>query len=358
MVTFDRSPIIRRWLKHCGLRCASFAWLAFVLRALKPEVFSSPAKHAELVALLSAYEHFLDQHNRGDMAAVYEEAVKHPDWCPIQAQDCWTELPDTTWSPLQTLLIDSMRGERFHPRAFELSGVRVPRRLMSRKTERLMADVTTNELAFLMSPASAPARTSRKSKIALFHAGGREAEIEEVFRRILATGVPLDQVEIACASDAHVALVWEKALRHNWPVTLGPGIPAAFTRPGRALIGLCDWIETDFSAGHFRRLLQSGDLGVSEEGEGFTAGQAARLLGTCRSRLGACDIWPRARTASQELRISCRGSGCVGRRSCRCAGEGRTDSAGSQLDHGAGGIPARAGAGRQGSAADCGERRP
>ena len=228
---------------------------------LKPEVFSSPAKHAELVASTSAYEHFLRQNQRGDMATVYEEALKHPDWCPVQSQDYWTELPDTVWSPLQRLLIDSMPGERIYPCAFELSGIRIPRRLMSRRTERLMADVATNELAFLMSPASVPARTSPKAKIALFHAGGREAEIEEVFRRILATGASLDQVEIACASDAHVALIWEKALRHNWPVTLGPGIPAAFTRPGRALIGLCDWIETDFSAGHFRRLLQSGDLG-------------------------------------------------------------------------------------------------
>ena len=174
--------------------------------ALKPEVFSSPIKHAELVALLSAYEHFLNQHNRSDMAAMYVEAVNHQDWCPIQSHDCWTELPDTNWSPLQRLLIDSMRGEQFHPQAFELSGVRVPRRLVSRRTERLMADVATNELAFLMSPASLPARTSPESRISLFHAGGHEAEIEEVFRRILAAGAPLDQVEIACASDAHVAL--------------------------------------------------------------------------------------------------------------------------------------------------------
>ena len=52
-------------------------------------------------------------------------------------------------------------------------------------------------------PSSAPTRV----RIDLFHAGGREAEIEEVFRRILATGAPLDQVEIACASDTHIALV-------------------------------------------------------------------------------------------------------------------------------------------------------
>ena len=122
--------------------------------------------------------------------------------------------------------------------------------------------------------------------MALFHAGGREAEVEEVFRRILATGAPLDQVEIACASDAHVSLIWEKALRHEWPVTLGPGIAAPSTRPGRALLGFCDWIETDFSAGHLRRLLQSGDMGIEEEDEGFTAGQAARTLARAEAGWG------------------------------------------------------------------------
>jgi len=60
------------WTTVCELRMAGVR-----PEALKPEVFPSPAKHAELVALLSAYEHFLDQHNRGDIAAVYEEAVKH-----------------------------------------------------------------------------------------------------------------------------------------------------------------------------------------------------------------------------------------------------------------------------------------
>jgi hypothetical protein len=79
---------------------------------LKADAFSSRDKHAELVALLSAYEDFLEQEKRGDMAAVYVEALKHLDWCPIQAQDCWTELPDTQWSPLQRSLIDAMPGER------------------------------------------------------------------------------------------------------------------------------------------------------------------------------------------------------------------------------------------------------
>jgi hypothetical protein len=58
--------------------------------------------------------------------------------------------------------------------------------------------------------------------------------------------------------------------------------------PGRALFGLCDWIETDFSAAHLRHLPQSGDMGLEKEVEGFTAGEAARTL--ARSEAG----WGRA----------------------------------------------------------------
>jgi ATP-dependent helicase/nuclease subunit B len=247
--------------------------------------FESAAKHAEIVALLSAYEGFLNDQGRADMATVYQEALKHRDWCPIQPQDCWTELPDANWNPLQRALLDSLPGERLEPKTFELPGVSMPRRLASARAQRLKAEPGMNPLAFLMTPGFVATTGAPKPEVHLFHAGGREAEIEEVFRRVLATGVTLDHVEIACASDAHLALVWEKALRYTWPVTLGAGIPAAFTRPGRALLGVCDWIETDFSAGHLRRLLQSGDMSV-EQHERFMAGQAARVLARAEAGWG------------------------------------------------------------------------
>ena len=63
------------------------------------------------------------------MATVYQEAVRHQDWCPIQSQDCWTELPDANWNPLQRRLLDSLPGERLQPRAFALPGIDIPRRL-------------------------------------------------------------------------------------------------------------------------------------------------------------------------------------------------------------------------------------
>ena len=226
------------------------------------------------------------EHRRADMAAVYQEAVRHPDWCPIQPQDCWTELPDANWNPLQRRLLDSLPGERLQPRAFELPGFDIPRRLKSlqrtQRVQRRAGDESARvpDDAGLCRTARSEARRSTCFTRAAAKRRSRKSSVA-----FWPPAASLDQVEIACASDAHLALVWEKALRHDWPVTLGAGIPATFTRPGRALLGLCDWIETDFSAGHFRRLLQSGDLSV-EEHEGFTAGQAARVLARAEAGWG------------------------------------------------------------------------
>jgi CRISPR/Cas system-associated exonuclease Cas4 (RecB family) len=239
---------------------------------IPPDAFTSPAKHTELRALLTAYETFLAGEKRGDMATVYEEAVQHPDWCPIQPPDCWTECPDAPWDPLQRALIDRMPGERIVPRAFAIAGSTLPRRYAGVTVERIPADPQTSALAFLMAP-----KRNQPAALKLFHAGGRDAEIEEVFRRILASGRSLDQVEIACATDEYAPLVWEKACRYDWPITIGPGVRAALTRPGRALLGLCAWIETDFTAGILRRLLESGDLTLRSVDD-LTPGQAARLL--------------------------------------------------------------------------------
>ena len=87
----------------------------------------------------------------------------------------------------------------------------------------------------------------------------------------------LDQVEIVCASPSYSPLVWEKAIRYDWPVTTGHGIAVVQTRPGRALLAFTEWIEDDFAAGHLRRMFESGDVRLDDEKK-LTPGRAARLL--------------------------------------------------------------------------------
>ena len=108
---------------------------------LRVDAFESRTKYSELRALLRAYEHFLFRNHRADLALVYEEAPEHPDWCPIHDQDCWTELPDVVWSPLQRRLMDAMPGERIVPKAAAIEGGSVPRRLSQAKTLRVVAEL-------------------------------------------------------------------------------------------------------------------------------------------------------------------------------------------------------------------------
>src|SRR5262245_5731927 len=105
------------WSPIRGLRMAGVA-------AVDLEAHASPSSSnpCELQALLSTYDQCLVNPHRGDMADVYLEAVKHPDWCPIQPADCWTELPDVIWNPLQQRLIASLPGERIMPRALTIAG--------------------------------------------------------------------------------------------------------------------------------------------------------------------------------------------------------------------------------------------
>jgi len=253
--------------------------------ALPRAAFANASKHAELRALLASYEEHLAARGLADRALVYHEARLHPDLCPIQPTDLHVELPTIIWSPLERRLLDALPGARVVPRALDLPGLDVPRRMTS-----LAAPIAAvapapasnaERLALLMSPEGAP---GSDETLTMFSAGGREAEIEEVFRRIARAGGPLDEVEIACPMPEQAALVWEKAQRHEWPVTIGPGIPAALTRPGRALLAFCEWVAGGLAASRLRRMLQSGDVRL--DADGLSAGQAARLLSRARATWG------------------------------------------------------------------------
>ena len=283
--------------------------------ALPRKAFANANKYAELQALLTSYQQHLAGRWLADRAEVYREALLHLDVCPIQAGDLRIDLPTVIWSPLERRLLDALPGTRLTPRVLELPGLDMPRRMarLTAPVETVVSAPASNaeRLALLMSPAGAPAGDGT---LTMFCAGGREAEVEEVLRRVARGPSPynpspdplprgereilegLDQVEIACPRPEQAALVWEKAQRHGWPVTIGPGIPVALTRPGRALLAFCEWVAGGLAASRLRRMLQSGDVRVSpsprpspqggEGGEELTAGQAARLLARAQATWG------------------------------------------------------------------------
>jgi ATP-dependent helicase/nuclease subunit B len=163
-------------------------------------------------------------------------------------------------------------------------------------------------LAFLLDPGQATAGLKTRAtpvgeapqetadvRLELFHAAGREAEVEGVLRRVLGGSppIPLDLVEVACASRDYADLFWEKAQRLDLPLTVEHGIPVVATRPTRALLGLCEWVDSTFVAGRLRRLFQAGDIRI-EFPDGAAGGVATHLL------LKSKATWGRA-TCDQSL---------------------------------------------------------
>jgi RecB family exonuclease len=95
----------------------------------------------------------------------------------------------------------------------------------------------------------------------LFSASGPADELREVLRRVMAMGLPWDEVEIV-ATDP---VVYGNALhvlseRLDIPVSFAVGLPVERTRTGRAATAYLRWIREGYPAHIIRRLLEGGDL--------------------------------------------------------------------------------------------------
>jgi hypothetical protein len=114
------------WATLAELRMAGIS-----AAALPREAFTNLSKHAELRALLASYEQHLAERRLADRAEVYREALLHLDVCPIQPADLHVETPTVVWSPLERRLLDVLPGAPVTPRALDLPGLDVPRRMTS-----------------------------------------------------------------------------------------------------------------------------------------------------------------------------------------------------------------------------------
>jgi RecB family exonuclease len=193
--------------------------------ALPAGAFEDARKIRELKAIIARYDAGLRKGRFIDSAAVLRRAAAAAKPDPVGAR---------------FLVLDEA----------DLSAVE--RKLLSK-----LAEERLDSLA-----AEAPARWSENARRAqLLRAVGEENEIREVFRRVLAEGIPFDQVEILHTdASTYPALAWELSREHGIDCTFAGGVAAPFTRPGQAALAFLDWIAGGFEADVLRRVLASGAL--------------------------------------------------------------------------------------------------
>ena len=200
--------------------------------ALPAGAFSSAVKHAELAALLAAFDEWLDGHHTADMARVFAHAQGDGRFCPIAERDIVVEWPYASWDPIVRRFLDSLPGERLAGERIAPAGAGASDHARTFGTpNRVAAHAATRHAArlqYVRVPSAAPSiQSTDDPSLEIFHAGGRHAEIDEVARRVLAVGRPIDEVEVVCACDDLVWLAWEKCVRLGWKVTVSSGLLGA-----------------------------------------------------------------------------------------------------------------------------------
>lgn len=251
---------------------------------LSVAMFTTPAKGREMKALLGAYEGYLAQQNLGDRATVFRAALERVGEAPVRENDLVLEFPNQAWSALERLFLDGLAGKAVAAWVTETAS---PRRWAllcpKREVRERLALRDSHLLARLSSKQAETVSVSNDGTLQFFCAGRRDAEIQEILRRILDRGIPLDQIEIAVHDPDSLALLWDKLQKHGLAATFGDGLPVRATTPGRAVLGLLQWSEANFACFYLRELLMAGLL--QAEG-GCAPSTAARYLERAKATWG------------------------------------------------------------------------
>jgi ATP-dependent helicase/nuclease subunit B len=113
----------------------------------------------------------------------------------------------------------------------------------------------------------------------LFAAATPADELREVLRRVLARGIPWDQVEIVATDPQTYGAALDGLLRRlGFTATFAAGLDTRRTRVGRAVAAYFRWVAEGFPADLLRELLEAGDLEPPPGAEGVTGAALARRL--------------------------------------------------------------------------------
>ena len=269
-------------------------------RDLRGRAFEVQAKAREIKRLLTEYERLLRREELADYADVLRLAADR-----LRA--------DAGALPEDALLImpdDEEEGLGALERAVWLAVPEARRRALpvDRPGDPPQGKPTDLDLLrWLASPVDAPGPVN-DGTARIFRSVGEVNEVREVLRRCIEDGIAFDEVEILHTdSRTYVPLLFELAARlapegdDALPVTFAEGLPARFSRPGRALLGWLSWIREGFPQATLVRMVQDGLLCVSAGTSSFASLAAVlRTIAIGAGRQRHMEAIDRARAALER----------------------------------------------------------
>jgi ATP-dependent helicase/nuclease subunit B len=271
---------------------------------LDPECFEAAQKATDLAFSLREYQTILSDKRLVDYADVLRMAAdriaKDESVLP---KDVVVLLPDDLdTAPLERALLNEV------PESKRLAlTVDQP----ARQSADGVQDSDARLLRWILYPAEAPeARQDGTANI--FRAIGEINEIRHVLRTCVSSGRRFDEVELLYTdSETYVPLVYETLARLNSegdespqtvPATFAEGIPARYSRPGRALAALMVWIRDGYPQATLVRMIQDGLLDIPGfDSEQFSFTGLAAVFREIPIRIGRERYIPGLNEAIAEL---------------------------------------------------------
>jgi RecB family exonuclease len=240
-------------LRMAGVTAASLDVTSFV----------DHQKGSEIKRILAGFEEKLLQEKLADRAAVYikateiiKQAAPRPDnniyLIPEQLEFDYLafEYLQHLTSGKRTVLPAEAVGGLSRPQGFYFKADKDP--------------TPESPLCWLYAQNDPQLQAASSPAISFFQAYSPTCEIKEVFRRLITDQIKADEAILCYTNvETYLSLIYSAAQTLGVPVTYAEGLPAGFTRPGRLLAGLLDWIEDSYSATHIYRLLCSGSFKTS-----------------------------------------------------------------------------------------------
>jgi ATP-dependent helicase/nuclease subunit B len=229
-------------------------------------------KWRDIVVLLRSYEEFLSTHKLVDRADLFRMAINRLKSDPAAL------------GPTTLILIPEGHHSAGLERAFLDAIPRANQRAIEYPLRRNNPGADISLLA-RVGRSTPPQEPKKDGTVVFFRAVGEINEVREVFRRCLADGMRLDDVEVLHTdAETYVPLFYSVARRYfseperpeGIPLTFADGIPTIMSRPGRALVGWLNWVAEGFPQRLLVEMIGEGLLQFDDEGLSFNS--LARLL--------------------------------------------------------------------------------
>ncbi|MFS0861859.1 PD-(D/E)XK nuclease family protein [Fredinandcohnia sp. 179-A 10B2 NHS] len=223
---------------------------------LKEEFFVTSEKGKDMIRILSHYEQLLEDHQVIDDAMLYKRVVG----TYSSLGKVFILQSNLTLSALQEDFLKSIVTADYYQLPLEkVVGIEVPSN--SELSNVVFHGETT--LSYLYEVEKAPTKVTNLS---LFSAQTEETELKEMLTRIKQSGIRFDEAAVFyTASSQYVSSMYHLSEKLTIPVTFGEGIPLIYTRPGKFVTGLLNWMKDSYSVQAFITLLQEN---VMDTGEG------------------------------------------------------------------------------------------